>query len=181
MTRPLVILIDDDEAFLGAMRRTLRRQKYELLALNGDLSLLTELSGRVPSVAVVDWHLAHGNASPLIVALTETHPMCPIIVHSGDVRPEERTLAARAGAWRWVSKLEGALLASHVAQALEEGQRRRKGEGMPTMAEIQTRAIVGAMVRFNGNRRRAAENLGLSTAQFYRLRKKLGIEWNDAA
>jgi excisionase family DNA binding protein len=78
-----VIAIDDDEAFLRAMRRMLERIGCEVrLATSGEegLSMVRE---RAPSLILLDLKMPDMSGPQMLAELRKTHPALPVVIVTG--------------------------------------------------------------------------------------------------
>ena len=173
--QPLALLVEDDDLVRRSLCRAFRRVGISVASCDGAqcaapgrLSPLELLAGSAPDVAIVDWHLQGGDSHELIVTLDTLYPNSPIIVYSADSRSSTQVQAERAGAWLWLDKSRGSVILLHAfTEALAEAERRKSGEGLRTMPDIERHAILSAVRRF-GSVKRASESLGISVPTLYR-------------
>lgn len=103
--RRLRILVVDDE---GSVRRTLRSiieaGGHEVVEADGVRTGLKALTVSPPDVALVDHHLADGDAGDLLRALPHAAPALPVVVLTGDASIELAVATIRGGAHNFLVK-----------------------------------------------------------------------------
>jgi len=172
---PQVLVIDDSPTMVRGLSLQLRSAGFDAVGCDGvHVPVVEVLRRSYPQVAVLDWHLEGGTAEDLLGTLRTSHPNMPVIVHSGDGRAEVELRARTAGAWGHVLKGSGQLL-HQVELAVEEHARRVVRDSYPTMDQIQTTALRGALTWSGGNVSAAARNLGMTRGRMERMMKNLGL------
>lgn len=97
---PLVLVIEDDEAVLSATRAVLKRWQFLTAGVtHGQAALHMVANGEmVPDAAIVDFVLPGGlDGVDTALALRAILPRLPILIVSGEDRPETRQKVADAG------------------------------------------------------------------------------------
>jgi DNA-binding NtrC family response regulator len=72
--KPLVLLVDDDLGVLSALRRQLREEPYDVLAVNSAARALASLRGRPIEVVVSDERMPGTNGSELLAEVRDRWP-----------------------------------------------------------------------------------------------------------
>jgi DNA-binding response OmpR family regulator len=104
MTRPFVLIVDDDEVIRSLLRMTLPDEGFDLVeAQDGDQALqLTD--GRAPALVLLDWKMPGFSGAEVLPELKRRHPDCPVIVLTAEPQPELKRLAESLGADVFMTK-----------------------------------------------------------------------------
>jgi two-component system, OmpR family, phosphate regulon response regulator PhoB len=104
MTRPFVLIVDDDEVIRSLLRMTLPDEGYDLVeAQDGDQALqLTE--ERAPALVLLDWRMPGFSGAEVLPELKRRHPDTPVIVLTAEPGSEPRRQAESLGADVFMSK-----------------------------------------------------------------------------
>lgn len=103
MTRPFVLIVDDDEMIRNLLRMTLPDEGFELVeAEDGDTALrLSERSA--PALVLLDWKMPGISGADVLAELKRRHPDTPVIVLTA--QPEaHRSVAESLGADVFMTK-----------------------------------------------------------------------------
>jgi signal transduction histidine kinase len=130
-TRPLTVLVVDDDPFIRATTKTaLRSRGFEVLqAGNGQEGLNTFLDRR-PDLLIVDLKMPVMSGLELLSHLSEVIESTPVLVISGEGGLDEAITALRLGAWDYLVKpiVSPAVLHHAVDKALERAALIRENE-----------------------------------------------------
>jgi CheY-like chemotaxis protein len=85
--RPVVLLVDDEPRILSALRRTLRREGYELLLAGGAADALALLTERSIDLVITDQKMPETTGVEFLREVASRHPAIPRILLTG--WPEE--------------------------------------------------------------------------------------------
>lgn len=103
--RPTVLLVDDEESILAALRRLLRRQRYEVVTANGGQAGLDELARRRVDVIVSDQRMPGMSGVEFLQRAKELYPDTVRMVLSGYADLQSITDAINQGAiYKFLSK-----------------------------------------------------------------------------
>jgi CheY-like chemotaxis protein len=104
MSRPFVLIVDDDDVIRSLLRMTLPEEGYDLVeAGDGDRAL--EISATAePALVLLDWRMPGLSGADVLGALKERHPKVPVIVLTAEPEAKVRTQAEALGADLFVTK-----------------------------------------------------------------------------
>lgn len=74
MTKPIVLLVDDEQRILNALRRTLRRQGYQLLFAGSGEEAKYILKHQSIDIILTDYRMPNMNGEELLIWIRETYP-----------------------------------------------------------------------------------------------------------
>lgn len=114
-----LLLVDDDEVFLGVLSRSLSKRGYEVLSANGIEDAVIKAEEFMPVSAVVDLKLEGESGLDLIPKLKDINPDMNIVVLTGYSSIATAVTAIKRGALDYLSK---PITAGDVIKALD-GQR----------------------------------------------------------
>jgi CheY-like chemotaxis protein len=114
-----ILLADDDEGVLAALKDVLRSEGYEVItAKNGREAIEHFHEGRI-DIALLDLNMPIKGGWETLEKLTTIHPLLPIIVITA--RPEQYSLAVAAGVGALMEKpLDLPLLLQAIKDLLRE-------------------------------------------------------------
>jgi DNA-binding response OmpR family regulator len=98
-----ILIVDDDERYLGVTERLLRSAGYEVVSRSGVLGTSYVVTSERPDVVLVDLNMPMVNGDRLVPLMTRSrfeHPyVCPyIVLHSGADAKELEQRARDCGA-----------------------------------------------------------------------------------
>ncbi len=119
MPSPRILLIDDDALFRRSMGRLLERAGYRVWVAATGTEGLAAARARRPDVVLLDRTLPDLDGLRVLQTLHAERPELPVLMVTGDPRPETRAQALRYGAVTLLAKpceVEGLLAAvAHAA------------------------------------------------------------------
>jgi DNA-binding NtrC family response regulator len=126
--RGRVLVVDDDASFRFAMRKALRRLRFDVDEAEGGQSALPKLTGSdPPDAALLD--LRMGDLDGLDVLRRSSGTPTRIVVLTGHGSVEAAVEAMKLGAFSFLEKpVDADLLAPLLSQAIAEGRGQRNGE-----------------------------------------------------
>lgn len=98
MTRPFVLIVDDDEVLRSLLRLTLPAEGYDVVeAATGDKAL-EAVTAAAPALVVLDWRMPGRSGREVLPELKRLHPNVPVIVLTAEepVRTEQEARALGA-------------------------------------------------------------------------------------
>jgi DNA-binding NtrC family response regulator len=101
---PLLLLIDDDDAYRRALGGELRRMGYEVLLAGSGGEALTAVATATPDVVLLDLQLPDMNGLEVLKALRERQPGADVIMLTGHGTIDTAIEAIRLGAFDYLSK-----------------------------------------------------------------------------
>jgi DNA-binding NtrC family response regulator len=99
-----VLIVEDESIVRRTLRSMLEAAGHEVMEADGVQTALKTLKGSPPDVALVDHHLADGDASDLLRALPGVAPSVPVVVLTGDASIELAVSTMRSGAHNFILK-----------------------------------------------------------------------------
>lgn len=102
MTRPFVLIVDDDEMIRSLLRMTLPAEGYDVVEAQDGDQALQMTDGPAPALVVLDWKMPGFSGAEVLPELKRRHPQTPVIVLT--VEPEARPQAESLGADVFLSK-----------------------------------------------------------------------------
>jgi two-component system, response regulator RegA len=119
-----VLIVDDDEHLLGALRMAFLAQGYEVLGAATIEDAILCLGKQVPDLVITDVRLPDGSGLDVVRAALKRAPMPIVIAISGEATPAEAFQVAEAGARAYVEKpVSFARLLAEVEQASSSAPR----------------------------------------------------------
>jgi DNA-binding response OmpR family regulator len=104
MSRPFVLIVDDDEVIRSLLRLTLPDEGYDLVeAEDGDQALQITDADQ-PALVLLDWRMPGISGKDVLTALKQRHPDVPVIVLTAEPEANVRAQAESLGADVFISK-----------------------------------------------------------------------------
>ena len=104
MADPLLVIVDDDAAFAGTLKRSFERRGYEVAVAFGVAELQDLLRDRSPAYAVVDLKLADGSGLACVDLLHAHDEAMLIVVLTGFASIATAVEAIKLGACHYLAK-----------------------------------------------------------------------------
>ncbi|MBT4763348.1 MAG: sigma-54-dependent Fis family transcriptional regulator [Bdellovibrionaceae bacterium] len=104
MTKPKVLIIDDDESLRLSLNRALDRQGFEARSVMGCAEAIAVASHFNPDLALIDLRLNDGSGIDLISKLKIKNPSIQCIILTGFGSIEDAVLATQKGAFHFITK-----------------------------------------------------------------------------
>jgi CheY-like chemotaxis protein len=104
VSRPFVLIVDDDEVIRSLLRLTLPDEGYDLVEAEDGDQALQIIAARQPSLVLLDWRMPGTSGEGVLTALKQTYPDLPVIVLTAEPEAKVRTLAESLGADVFVAK-----------------------------------------------------------------------------
>jgi two-component system phosphate regulon response regulator PhoB len=104
MSRPFVLIVDDDEMIRSLLSSTLPDEGYDLIeAEDGDQALQISATQQ-PALVLLDWRMPGSSGAEVLSALKQTHPDVPVIVLTAEPEAKVRNQAVSLGADVFMTK-----------------------------------------------------------------------------
>lgn len=104
MTRPFVLIVDDDDVIRSLLSSTLPDEGYDLVeAEDGDQALQIS-DARRPALVLLDWRMPGFSGADVLATLKQRHPDVPVIVLTAEPEAKVRTQAESLGADVFMTK-----------------------------------------------------------------------------
>jgi DNA-binding NtrC family response regulator len=104
MTKPRLLLVDDDRHVLDSMADWLRSQNYDVDATGSYLDALERLRGRAFDLVLADIRLGDGDGLDLLEQCRRNWPGIPVVLITGYGSADGAIEAIHAGAFDYVTK-----------------------------------------------------------------------------
>ena len=156
-----VLLVDDDETFLGVLGKALSKRGLEVIPATHIADALAQSRKSVPDMAVVDLKLNDESGLDLVPLLIDINPQMTIIVLTGYASIATAVTAIKRGAADYLTK---PVTASDITRALA-GDHQGKGtpdEYSPMSVErVEWEHIQKVLKENDGNISATARSLGM--------------------
>lgn len=104
MSRPFVLIVDDDEVIRSLLRMTLPDEGFDLVEAKDGNQALQLTDGRAPALVLLDWKMPGFSGEEVLTELKRRHPDAPVIVLTAEPGAELRTEAESLGADVFMTK-----------------------------------------------------------------------------
>ena len=104
MNKNRLLLVDDDEIFLGVLGKAMDRRGYDVMSSTTIAEAVSQARKTVPAMAVVDLKLAGESGLDLIPLLIDINPEMNIVVLTGYSSIATAVTAIKRGASDYLSK-----------------------------------------------------------------------------
>ncbi len=117
---PRILVIDNDSAFLMALKKTLEYNKFEVEALPNPLQTMDLLAVQEFDCVLLDMAMPGVNGLDLVKKITENYPRLPVIMVSGESALALAREAIEYGAHDFLEKpIETKKLLNIIQNAIE--------------------------------------------------------------
>jgi DNA-binding response OmpR family regulator len=104
VSRPFVLIVDDDEVIRSLLRLTLPDEGYDLVEAHDGGQALQITDARPPALVLLDWRMPGLSGADVLTALKQAHPDVPVIVLTAEPEAKVRTQAESLGADVFMAK-----------------------------------------------------------------------------
>jgi two-component system phosphate regulon response regulator PhoB len=104
MSRPFVLIVDDDDVIRSLLRLTLPDEGYDLVEAQDGGQALQITEARQPALVLLDWRMPGLSGADVLTALKQRHPDVPVIVLTAEPEAKVRTQAESLGADVFMAK-----------------------------------------------------------------------------
>lgn len=102
---PAIVVVDDEEAVLTSVRRTLRAAGFEEVMICADSrNVLPMMDGGPVSLVLLDLMMPHISGSELLASISESHPDVPVIIVTAEQDAMTAVACMKAGAYDYLLK-----------------------------------------------------------------------------
>jgi len=161
VNRNRVLLVDDDEIFLGVLGKALGKRGFEVMPATQIADALALSRESAPNMAVVDLKLDDESGLDLVPLLIDINPRMTIIVLTGYASIATAVTAIKRGAADYLTK---PVTANDIVRALA-GERESKGvpdDYVPMSVErVEWEHIQKVLQENDGNISATARSLGM--------------------
>ena len=161
MDKSRLLLVDDDEAFLGVLSRAMAKRGYVVVSSTGIEDAVARANESIPDMAVVDLKLENESGLDLIPKLIDINPDMNIVVLTGYSSIATAVTAIKRGASDYLSK---PVNAGDVIKALSHEAQREDmlKEFSPMSVErVEWEHIQKVLKENDGNISATARSLGM--------------------
>ena len=104
MSRPLVLVVDDDASIRGLVQASLAGHGFEIVEAPEGETALQLAAERSPDVVVLDWRMPGATGFEILTTLTQAHPDARVVFMSAELRNAQAGLAHIYGAHAFLEK-----------------------------------------------------------------------------
>jgi two-component system phosphate regulon response regulator PhoB len=104
VSRPFVLIVDDDDVIRSLLRLTLPDEGYDLVEAQDGGQALQITDARQPALVLLDWRMPGLSGADVLTALKQRHPDVPVIVLTAEPEAKVRTQAESLGADVFMAK-----------------------------------------------------------------------------
>jgi len=105
---PAIVVVDDEEAVLTSVRRTLRAAGFEEVLISADPRNVLPLMDAGPvSLVLLDLMMPHMSGTELLARIMESHPDVPVIIVTAEQDAKTAVECMKAGAYDYLLKPVG--------------------------------------------------------------------------
>ncbi len=159
--KPILLIVDDDEAFVRAMRRSFERRGYEVLTCGDVNEVPAILDQAQPGFAIVDLKLGADSGLRCVQMLAQRDPTMRIVVLTGFASIATAVEAIKLGACHYLAKPAN-------ADDIEAAFGRMSGDALvpltprrTTLKTLEWERIHETLVETNFNVSETARRLGM--------------------
>ena len=156
-----LLLVDDDEVFLGVLSKAMNKRGYDVMSSSAIDGAVAQATEKVPDMAVVDLKLENESGLDLIPLLIDINPEMNIVVLTGYSSVATAVTAIKRGASDYLSK---PVTASDIIKALcNESQREDMLKEFSPMSveRVEWEHIQKVLKENHGNVSATARSLGM--------------------
>jgi two-component system response regulator RegA len=165
--QPTLLLVDDDDAFRGALGAALGRRGFAVTLAAGPAEARMAAAAHVFEHALVDVRMPGGSGIELVAALLQIDEGTRVVVLTGYGTIANAVEAMRAGAVDYLTK---PVDAATCEQALR-GRPHGKSEDVPSLERVEYEYLQRVLADCNGNVSEAARRLRMHRKS---LQRKIG-------
>jgi two-component system response regulator RegA len=159
--RRSLLIVEDDESFAKALRRSFERRDYVVVSCDGIESVRKLATATLPDFAVVDLKLANSSGLECLRVLLDGNPDMKVVVLTGFASIATAVEAIKLGACHYLAKPSNA---DDIEAAFDraDGDVSTPVEGRPTsLKNLEWERIHETLVDSEFNISEAARRLGL--------------------
>ena len=153
--QPTLLLVDDDDAFRGALGAALGRRGFAVTLAAGPTEARTAATAQVFEHALVDVRMPGGSGIELVAALLQIDEGTRVVVLTGYGTIANAVEAMRAGAVDYLTKPVDAATCEHALRGRPPG----KSEDVPSLERVEYEYLQRVLADCNGNVSEAARRL----------------------
>jgi two-component system phosphate regulon response regulator PhoB len=121
VSRPYVLIVDDDQVIRSLLLMTLPDEGFDLVEAQAGDEALRLADGSAPALVLLDWRMPGLSGAEVLPELKRRHPNTPVIVLTAEPETKARAEAKSLGADIFISKPFSPLqLLATVEQLLPE-------------------------------------------------------------
>jgi two-component system, OmpR family, response regulator len=104
VTRPLILLVDDDPSLRRLIKMTLPEEGIDVEEAEDGIEALARIEAREPDLLVLDWKMPKKSGEQVLAVVKDRHPQLPVIVLTAERQPADRAAAEQLGADAFLTK-----------------------------------------------------------------------------
>jgi two-component system response regulator RegA len=166
MTRPTLLLVDDDDSYRTRVARSLTQRGFDVWTASGPPRALEVVADKgAPTAAVLDVKMPDGSGIDLLRALLAKHASIRAVVLTGFGNIAGAVEAVRIGAVDYLTKPADA---DEIVAALEGKRKNAADAGVPSLDRVEHEHIHRVLAEAGGNISRAARMLNMERKSLQR-------------
>ncbi|MBO8170568.1 MAG: response regulator [Bacillaceae bacterium] len=168
-----ILVIDDARDITQLIEITLTNENYQVSSRYSAAEALSFLKEHSPDLVLLDIMLPDQNGIELLQTIKSDYPFLPVVMITAFAEVNTAVDAMKKGASDYICK---PFKVDELKKVVEQNlQMRPVGQPMnnpPTLEEVEKIHIEQTLKNFDGNRRKAAEALGISLrALYYKIKQ----------
>jgi DNA-binding NtrC family response regulator len=104
MTAPTILVIDDENGILDALRILLRNEGFDVTTAQGGKSGLEALKGTAPDIVLTDVRMPQVGGIDILTAVRQQDPETPVILMTAQASLQSAIQAVNEGAFYYIQK-----------------------------------------------------------------------------
>lgn len=138
---PIVLLVDDEQEFINAMKKRLSVRKLDVLTANSGEEALRKLGEELPiDVVILDLRMPGMDGLETLRSIKERHPLVEVIILTGFGAIDTAVEGLKEGAFDYLTKpCEFTELIEKIEQAQERKRRRQYQDVVQSGKELRRR------------------------------------------
>lgn len=169
---PLLLLIEDDEAFAQVAARSLTKRGFEVRAATSLTAARERLAEAQPDYAVLDLRLGDASGLSLLPAILESAPACRVVVLTGYASIPTAVEAIKLGAVNYLTKPVGIDQLVAALRSAEPHPELEPPEQPMSVRRNTWEYIQRVLSQTDGNVSEAARRLGMHRRTLQRILHK---------
>lgn len=172
-----VLVVDDSQDINRIIEMALSAQGYDVMSFQSGMQAMAYLDEHSPDLVLLDIMLPDVNGVDLLPQIKAKKPFLPVVMMTAFGTVETAVEAMKAGAEDYLCKpfkLDNLL--EVVEQNVNNTRLEKKGGSPATLEDMERSYIQAVLQEYRGNRRKAAEALGISLRTLYYKIKQFDLE-----
>lgn len=168
-----ILVVEDQQPEREALSRLLRTRGFQVVAAR-NVTEATAVSELPIDLVISDLRLGNENGIDLLQFWSKHHPGVPVILVTAYGEVESAVSAMKLGAVDYLTKPLNPERLLILVDRYSVARQQANVKPDANLHDLERLAILSALDRFQGNRTRAAESLGISVRTLQRKLKQWG-------